>query len=89
MRDPLARLRGANSELQRCPLDDLERGNIEEVEASLLQSETAPSEELALSDLEETLESILGSRGLADPWELSAPLAKANMTPDTPITPPK
>jgi signal transduction histidine kinase len=83
MRDALARLRGANSELQRCPLDDLERGRIEEVEASLLQSETAPSEGLALSDLEETLESVLGSHGVADPWELSAPLAKANMAPDS------
>ncbi|MGA1981695.1 MAG: ATP-binding protein [Acidobacteriaceae bacterium] len=81
MRDTLARLRSANSELLRCAPDDLDK--IEEAEASLLKSEMPPSEGLALSDLEETLESILRSYGHADPWELSAPLAKANMPPDS------
>jgi signal transduction histidine kinase len=82
MRDTLARLRSANSELLRCPLDDSDRTKIEEVEASLLQSKMAPSEGLVLSDLEETLESIIRSYGHADPWELSAALAKSNMPPD-------
>jgi signal transduction histidine kinase len=80
MRNTLARLRRANSELLRCPLDD--PAKIEEAEDSLLQPGLPPSEGLALSDLEETLESIMRSRGLADPWELSAPLAKANMPAD-------
>ncbi len=82
MRDTLARLRCANSELLRCPLEDSDKARIEEVEASLLQSEMPPCEGLALSDLEETLESIIRSYGHADPWELSAPLARANMPPD-------
>jgi len=73
----------ANSELMRCSVDDSDKAKIEEVETSLLQSEEAlPSEGLILSDLEETLESIIRSYGHADPWELSAPLAKANMPPD-------
>ncbi len=82
MRNTLARLRNANSELWRCPLEDSDRAKIEEVEASLLQSEPLPLDGLALSDLEETLESIVRSYGYADPWELSAGLAKANMPPD-------
>ena len=82
MRETLARLRNANSELSRCPLADSDRTKIEEVEASLLQSEAPPSEGLVLSDLEEKLDSILRSHGHADPWELSAPLAKATMPPD-------
>jgi signal transduction histidine kinase len=83
MRSTLTRLRNANSELLRCPLEDSDKAKIEEVEASLLQSETLPLEGLALSDLEETLESIIRSYGYADPWELSAALAKSNMSADT------
>src|SRR6201996_6278838 len=78
MRDTLAKLRQANSELLRCPLADPDKAKIQEVEDSLLQSEILP-EGLALSDLEGALETILRSHGHAEPWELSAPLAKANM----------
>jgi signal transduction histidine kinase len=81
MRDALARLRSADSELLQRSLEGSDRTKIDEVEASLLQSDTPPSEGLALSDREEKLESILRSHGHADPWELSAPLAKANMPP--------
>jgi signal transduction histidine kinase len=83
MRNTLARLRNANSELLRCPLEDSDRVKIETVEGSLLQSEPLPLEGLALSDLEETLESIMRSYGYADPWELSPALAKANMPAET------
>jgi signal transduction histidine kinase len=82
MRDKLTRLRSANSELWRCPLDDSDMARIEEVEASLLLGVNT-SEGLALSDLEETLDSILQSNGHADSWELSAALAKFDMSPDT------
>jgi signal transduction histidine kinase len=81
MRDKLASLRSANSELWRCPLDDADKAKIEEVEALLL-SGVNPSEGLALSDLEETLDSILRSKGHADSWELAAALAKFDMSPD-------
>jgi signal transduction histidine kinase len=82
MRDKLTRLRSANSELWRCPLDDSDKAKIEEVEASLLLGVNT-AEGLALSDLEETLDSILQSNGHADSWELSASLAKFDMSPDT------
>jgi hypothetical protein len=52
MRDKLTRLRSANSELWRRPLDDSDKAKIEEVEASLLLGVNA-SEGLALSDLED------------------------------------
>ena len=83
MRDMLAKLRIANSELWRRPINDSDKVIIEEVEASLLQSKTALLDGLALSDLEERLDSILSHYGIADSWELSAGLAKCNMSPDT------
>ena len=83
MRDALAKMRSANSELWRRPLDDSDKARIEEVEASLLQTEAAPSQGLTLSDLEETLDSILQSYGHTDSWDLSAALARRNMPPDT------
>ncbi len=83
MRHTLEKMRSANSELWRRPLDDSDKARIEEVEASLLQSEVAPSQGLALSDLEETLDSILQSYGHTDSWDLSAALARRNMPPDT------
>jgi len=83
MRNALAKMRSANSELWRRPLDDSDRARIEEVEAALLQTEVAPSQGLTLSDLEETLDSILQSYGHTDSWELSAALARRNMPPDT------
>ena len=83
MRYMLAKMRRANFELWRQPLDDSAKSRIEEVEASLLQSGETQLDGLALSDLEEKLDSILRSHGHADSWEVSAALAKCNMTPDT------
>jgi len=56
MRDKLTRLRSANSELWRCPLDDSDKAKIEDEDSLLLGVNT--SEGLALSDLEEMLDSI-------------------------------
>ncbi|MGB6686467.1 MAG: ATP-binding protein [Terracidiphilus sp.] len=83
MRDMLAKMRSANSELWRRPIDDAHKARIEEVEASLLQSGATLLSGLALSDLEEKLDSMLSSYGFADSWELSASLAKCNMPPGT------
>lgn len=83
MRHALEKMRIANAELWRRPLDDPDKARIEEVEASLLQTEVAPSQGLTLSDLEETLDSILQSHGHTDSWELSAALARRNMPTDT------
>ena len=58
MRHALAKMRNANAELWRRPIQESERARIETLEASLLQSST-PLDGLALSDLEEHLDSIL------------------------------
>jgi signal transduction histidine kinase len=83
MRGTLAKLRSANSKLWRLPLDNSDKDGVEDVEASLLQSGTVPLEGLALSDLEESLGSILQSHGHANSWELSASLARCGMPADT------
>lgn len=82
MRATLAKLRTANAELWRRPIDESKRGRIEAVEASLLGSGAAPLDGLALSDLEESLSSILVNRGYGDSWELSAALARGGMSAD-------
>ena len=82
MRDMLGKLRKANSELWWKPICDSEKARIEETEASLLRSGAALLDGLALSDLEETLDSILRSYGHTDSWELSGGLARCNMSPD-------
>ncbi len=82
MRDALVRMRNANAVLWRLSLDDSEKSRIEEVEATLLRSDMAPLEALALSDLEERLESILRSHGQDNSGDLSAALARCNMSPD-------
>ncbi len=86
MRDALARMRNANAALWRRSLDDSEKFRIEEVEATLLRSGVARFEALALSDLEERLESILRSHGQDNLGNLSAALARCNMSPDALVT---
>ena len=82
MRHSLTRMRSASLELWRQPLDDSCKARIEETEAWLLQSGATQLDGLALSDLEEGLDSILLSHGHGDSWEMSAALAECNMTPD-------
>jgi signal transduction histidine kinase len=79
MRLALAKMRNANAELWRIPLDEPEKARIEAVEASLLQSAT-PLCGLALSDQEEQLDSMLQRHRIANSWELSAALAEGGMS---------
>jgi signal transduction histidine kinase len=80
MRDALARMRDANAALWRLSFDDSEKSRIEEAEDTLLRSGVARFEALALSDLEERLESILRSHGQDNSGDLSAALARCNMS---------
>jgi len=82
MREVLAKMRRANSQLWQPPQDS-DKARIEAVEASLLQSEATLLNGLVLSDLEERLGSILRNHGHDDSWELSATLAKCNMSAET------
>jgi signal transduction histidine kinase len=79
LRATLARLRNANAELWRLPVEEPAKARIEEIEASLLQAETTPLDGIGLSDWEESLELILRRHGCSDSWELSPALARAGM----------
>jgi len=79
LRGTLARMRSANAELWRLPLDEAVKAQIEEVEASLLEANATHLDGLGLSDLEESLDSLLRSYGYSDSWELSPALARAGM----------
>jgi signal transduction histidine kinase len=83
IRDALNRLRIATAELWRLPLREPVREHIEAVEASLLQSVPPLADGLALSDLEELLDLILTSHGVANSWNLAAALARSGMSADT------
>jgi signal transduction histidine kinase len=83
MRDALAKMRSSYSELWRLPLDDSDKTKIEEVEASMLQSDATPIDGLALGDLEERLQAILHAHDLTDTWDLSASLAGRGMPAET------
>ncbi|HUN84199.1 MAG TPA: ATP-binding protein [Terracidiphilus sp.] len=83
LRVTLARMRSANAELWRLPLDEAVKARIEEIEASLLQAKTAHLDGLGLSDLEESLDLVLRSFGYSDSWELSPALASAGMSANT------
>src|SRR5579863_3245424 len=85
IRHSLAKMRNANALLWRMQLPESQRARIEALEASLLQS-TTPLDGLALSDLEEHLDSILRSHGFPKSWELSAALAEGGMSADTLIS---
>jgi signal transduction histidine kinase len=83
MCETLATMRSANAELWRQQIDDTEKARIEEVEALVLRAGVSALDGLALSDLEERLDSILRSHGHADLWELSPALARCGMPADT------
>jgi len=83
LRSTLARMRDANAALWRQPLDEAARARIEEVEASLMRSDAAALDGLALSDLEDELDAVLRQHGYADSWELSGSLARCGMPRET------
>jgi len=82
LRETLARIRDASRELWRRDLSDVQKLEIESLEASLMRTDLAAPNGLALTDLEDRLDSVLRSHGHQDSWELSAPLARSNMQPE-------
>jgi len=82
LRETLARIRDASRELWRRDLSDVQKLEIENLEASLMRTDPTAPNGLALTDLEDRLDSVLRSHGHQDSWELSAPLARSNMQPE-------
>jgi len=82
LRDILIRVRNASLELGRRVLTPEQRAEIEKMEASFVQSNEAPPDPLAISDLEEQIDSLLRSHGQEDLWQLAADLARKNVKPE-------
>jgi signal transduction histidine kinase len=82
LRDILQKIRDAAHELGRRDLTPTQKAEIEKLEASIGFEKEAPLDTLAMSDLEEQLDSLLRSHGQNDLWQLAAGLAKHNIQPD-------
>ncbi len=82
LRDILQKIRDAAHELGRRDLTATQKAEIEKLEATIIEHKEAPPDTLAMSDLEEQLDSLLRSHGQNDLWQLSAGLAHRNIQPE-------
>jgi signal transduction histidine kinase len=82
LRDILKRIRDASHELGRRDLTASQKAEIEKMEASFVQSNEVPPDPLAVSDLEDQIDSLLRSHGQNDLWQLAAELARKNIKPE-------
>ena len=81
LRDILKKIRDASLELGRRDLSAAQKSEIEKLEASFTQGDIIPPNALAMSDLEDQIDSLLRSHGQNDLWQLSAGLARRNIKP--------
>ena len=82
LRDILKKIRDASHELGRRDLTAAQKLEIEKMEASFVQSNEVPSDPLAISDLEDQIDSLLRSHGQNDLWQMAADLARKNVKPE-------
>jgi signal transduction histidine kinase len=82
LRDILKKIKEASVELGRRELTSVQKSEIEKLEASFTQQDIIPPDALAMSDLEEQIDSLLRSHGQNDLWLLAAALARRNIKPE-------
>lgn len=82
LREILKKIRDASHELGRRDLTPAQKSEIEKLEASFVQSNEVPPDPLALSDLEDQIDSLLRSHGQTDLWQMAADLARRNVRPE-------
>jgi signal transduction histidine kinase len=82
LRDVLKRIRDASHELGRRDLTAAQRAEIEKMEASFVQNNEPLTDPLAVSDLEDQIDSLLRSHGQSDLWQMAADLAHKNVKPE-------
>ena len=82
LRDILKKIKDASLELGRRDLTSAQKAEIEKLETSFIQRDEPPPDALALSDLEEQVDSLLRSHGQNDLWQLAADLARKNIKPE-------
>jgi signal transduction histidine kinase len=81
LRDILQKIRDAAHELGRRDLTPTQKAEIEKLEATIGAQKETPMDTLAISDLEDQLDSLLRSHGQNDLWQLAAGLAHRNIQP--------
>ncbi len=81
LRDMLKKIKNASHELGRRDLTPAQKAEIEKLEASFTAPAEPPKDALAISDLEDEIDSLLRSHGQNDLWQLAADLARRNITP--------
>ena len=79
LREILKKIRDASHELGRRELTAAQKAEIEKLEASFVQQDGSPPDALAISDLEDQIDSLLRSHGQNDLWQLAADLARKNI----------
>src|SRR5271155_1887961 len=82
LREVLSKIRNASHELGSRDLTATQRAEIEKLETVFVQSDEVPLDALALSDLEEQIDSLLRSHGQNDLWQMAADLARKNVKPE-------
>ena len=82
LRDILKRIKDASHDLGSRELTPTQKAEIDKLEASLAQQNEPPPDTLAMSELEDQLDSLLRSHGQNDLWQLSAGLARRNVQPE-------
>jgi signal transduction histidine kinase len=82
LREALLRIKAAAQELGRHDLTPAQRSEIEKLEASFMQPSETSLDTLAMSDLEDQIDSLLRSHGQSDLWQLAADLARRGIKPE-------
>jgi signal transduction histidine kinase len=82
LRDILKKIKDASHDLGRRDLTPTQKSEIEKLEVSLTQLDGPPPDALAVSDLEDRIDSLLRSHGQNDLWQLAAGLARRNVQPE-------
>lgn len=82
LRDALKRIKDAVQELGKHQLTAAQKSEIEKLEASFLQPSETPLDTLAVSDLEDQIDSLLRSHGQSDLWQLASDLAHRGVKPE-------
>src|SRR5437899_6681762 len=82
LRDTLKRIKDASHELGARDLSHAQKAEIEKLETSLIQQDGPPPDTLAISMLEDQIDSLLRSHGQNDLWQLASDLAHKNVQPE-------
>jgi signal transduction histidine kinase len=82
LREALMRIKAAVQELSKHELTAAQKSEIEKLEASFMQPNENPLDTLAISDLEDQIDSLLRSHGQNDLWQLAGDLARRGVKPE-------